>query len=548
MGITALTRNILHLFNTPNEVFKIPIYQRRYSWGEDQWEELWEDLISLKCNDVHFLGSLVVIAETHKPGLNNFEVVDGQQRLTTLLVLLNALRDTYSEKNEQESADYIAGFLFSSYFKEKSPKLVIGNLDRVDFESLINNKKSGMDKKGNIFKAYNFFINKLKSLKDIDLLKETLINHVELVQITTDNSRDAFRLFETLNDRGLNLSALDLIKNYILRKVSEDAGEKLEESITIWDNIIINLKDADKIVFIRQYFLATEGTKVSRGKLYEEYQEKINKAKSILAFLEELSRASEIYNDIINQETDNDELNQHLKSLKDIEATTSYTLILKLLLDNVPAKEIVEVIKLLRVFSLRISSCKWSTSDMETVYLDIVKNYKSQSDKIQFIRNLLQKNSPDDNVFKNKFEQNNFRQNDQTKYILECFEEERTNDTNEKHMCDRSKVHIEHIMPQTITTKKAKKEFGNWELYLGEEKKEHNEYVSKIGNLTLLGAKLNINCSNNPFDEKKKNYNSSIIMITKDLCDLNEWKIKGIKNRSKILAEKAVKIWSFESD
>src|SRR3989344_7492854 len=124
MGLKADTRKILHLFNTPNEVFQIPIYQREYSWEISHWSELWEDISGLKKDDAHFLGTIVTISETHQPGLNYFQVVDGQQRLTTLLILLIALKDTYLEKGEKDYADYLNRLLFSSDIKVRSPKLI----------------------------------------------------------------------------------------------------------------------------------------------------------------------------------------------------------------------------------------------------------------------------------------------------------------------------------------------------------------------------------------------------------------------------------------
>src|SRR3972149_12015722 len=141
MGLNATTRKVLHLFNNQNEVFQIPIYQRGYSWDLDQWRELWEDISSLKKEDVHFLGTIVTISDNYLPGLNYFEVVDGQQRLTTLLILLIALKDIYLENGEKESGDYLNGLLVSSYIKIKKPKLMVGKLDEKDFTALINDKK-----------------------------------------------------------------------------------------------------------------------------------------------------------------------------------------------------------------------------------------------------------------------------------------------------------------------------------------------------------------------------------------------------------------------
>ena len=155
---------------------------------------------------------------------------------------------------------------------------------------------------------------------------------------------------------------------------------------------------------------------------------------------------------------------------------------------------------------------------------------------------------PSDAEFKEKITQHDFKgqSENRAKYVLEEIEYYITGNTGEKYIGGGDNVHLEHIMPQTITTKRSKEDYGDWEKYLGEEgTKMHRTMVSKIGNLTLLAAPLNIKASNNPFLAKKIEYDKSDIKITQQLKNFYEFKLKQIETRSKNLAQKAVKIWSF---
>lgn len=541
MKIDATELTLNSLFNRSDFVFRVPTYQRPYDWGPGQWSDLWNDITDSELDGVHFIGSLVAIKEgAAVKGFNYLEIVDGQQRLTTLSILLCALRDSYKDKGHNDSADSIQRTLLESHtFKNKSRKLFLGRVDDNSYESLVKGKPQV---KNNVTFAYEFFKEKINCNGNLNDIAEKFTNGVSLVLITAENAEDAFKLFETLNDRGLQLSAVDLIKNYILSSTAKKNSEELDAVIEIWDTIINHLEDIDKIRFFRQFILSNYPGKVTTQTLYPIYKRQIDKTKDTSTFVLDLCEATEYYEQIYEQTFDGQKLNEKLEDLVNLKATTSFTLILRLLIEKWPTDKILEIVPSIETFSLRRAVCGWSTNEMETIYNQIA-NWEGGIPKPEDICDYLKNRTPEDNEFKVKFITRDFRQDTQTKYVLEQFEYFKVG-TKEKRISGRQNVHIEHIMPLTITTKKCRKHYGgDWIKYLGEDAEKHGEYVHKIGNLTLLAAELNVPASNNPFESKKSFYKRSEIKITNELCKFNDWRIEEIQERSNQLAETALKIW-----
>ena len=200
------------LLSNSQEAYKVPVYQRPYSWNKDQWEDLLEDITSLNKEQIHFLGSIVVVPEgQHKLGVNYFQLVDGQQRLATVLIWLSAIRDIAKENGNHELARYLTEtFLFAKEWEggrqKRVPKLQLGSLDDEAFRRILEGE--GPSGKHLIFECYRYF---KERIRDINIW-QTLLDNTSVVHINAFNHLNAFRLFETLNDRGLELSAADLIK------------------------------------------------------------------------------------------------------------------------------------------------------------------------------------------------------------------------------------------------------------------------------------------------------------------------------------------------
>lgn len=549
MKIDARECNILELFQSRNEVYYIPVYQRRYEWGKDQWEALWEDINELDIDEQHFLGSIVVVPPSNlRKDFTYFEIVDGQQRITTLVLFLTAIRNRYMELGLNEAADYIGkDLLYSSYMRTTSIKLKTGRLDKENLEKLIENKVEKVDLKSNIYKGYEFFKSKLDQMevKDVDSITDKILKNICVVHICANSHKDAFRLFETLNNRGLELSSIDLIKNHLLSKCADISESELNSTIDIWDELIRYIDDIDKIRFFRQYLLFHEGRYFPETKLYERYKELIDKQESIETLVEDILAKAKIYLDICKAAYGIGSVNRHLNNLINIGASTSYTFLLKVFSEEgISDADKIDIIKMIETFAIRRGICGWSTNTIDRIYTNLTTINLTEEDYKDKIKEILREEAPLDSEFGDKFRSNSFRQSNQTKYILEQLEYYLTKDTGEKTVSNRSNVHIEHIMPQTITTKSSKNQFGDWQVYLGEDSDKHKEYVNRIGNLTLLGAALNIKVSNNPFEAKKLYYTGSDMYMTRELCNYNEWKITEIEERSDKLTQLALKIWS----
>jgi uncharacterized protein with ParB-like and HNH nuclease domain len=553
MSIDTKRLNIGKLLGSVNEVFKIPLYQRPYNWGKDQWNDLWEDIIRLTGDETHFLGSIITISQDRKNGFAYFEVVDGQQRITTILIFLIAIRDI-AEEIDTDRASYINNyFLKSSTIDEVEAKLILGRKDNKIFKKLVE-KRIGTDemKSEKIIQAYNFFKDKLnESNLKWQIVYTKLLDSLDLVLMVTDSYYDAFRLFETLNNRGLSLSSVDLIKNYLLSKFAANESI-LEECIEIWDSVIENIEDIesvrhDKVRFFRHYLFSIEYGVVPIPKLYAKYQKLIDSSDNLFNLVEDIWLKSEMYLKLFNGVIGIKEVDERLKTLVRIEATTSYPLLLKCISEKLNKDQLIIILDAIEVFTLRRSICNISTRDIDRIYNHLALEAFVKDNPVFYIAEYLKKRTPNDDEFYLNFQSRDFTRSAQTKYILETMENVLTNNTKEKNISDQANVHIEHIMPKEIVRKNNNGIENNWLNILGPRASEYPMFVNKIGNLTLLGSELNITASNFPFHEKKKKYQQSIILMTKEICQKDNWTFKEITERSAYLAGIAKGVWNLHN-
>jgi len=297
------------LLSNAQEAYKVPLYQRPYAWTKDQWEDLFEDIDTLEPDKIHFLGSIVVVPEgEHRLGVNYFQVVDGQQRIATLLIWLSAIRDIAKEKGNEELAKYLTDtFLFAKEWEsgrqKQIPKLQLGELDDEAFQKVLEGRPK--DGRHLIFECYKFFKDKMQN----ENLWQKLVNNISVVHINAFNHFNAFRLFETLNDRGLELSAADLIKNFVLMKVSSDENI-FNTTINEWTEMYEKVRDYEPVKFIRRYILSIWKGKISETRLYEEVNSKLNNEvpANICDFIRKLNASATVYKKILECDLSYDRL------------------------------------------------------------------------------------------------------------------------------------------------------------------------------------------------------------------------------------------------
>jgi len=545
------------LLSNAQEVYKVPLYQRPYAWTRDQWENLFEDINRLETTDVHFLGSIVVVPEgEHRLGVNYFQVVDGQQRLATVLIWLSAIRDIAEEKgNDSVSSHLTETFLFAKELesdkRREVPKFQLGELDNDAFQRVLEGKPRKYN--CSIFECYEYFKNKSNNGDIWKDLWKVLLNNISIVHINAFNHFNAFRLFETLNDRGLELSAADLIKNFLLMKVSFNE-DIFKETISQWNEMYEKIRNKEPVKFIRRYVLSTYKGKVSESRLYEEVRKKLEKEKpkNIQDFVKNLNFNATIYKKIIDCNFSKDRINKKLQELHLVEVSPSFTLLLKVipyLLENekISEDDIFNIMEMIEIFHIRWGICGQSTSRLDQIYNELcmeLSNKQPGEFKETIKKKLLQeiKNNIDDEIFKRNFENRLFRPNEtRTKYILWKLSKP-TGET----VINIKDIQTEHILPRTLNSKD-----GEWVKYLEQKtsktKEEimalHKENLNRIGNLTIIKSSWNISMSNRLFDEKKKDYEKSEFQITKKLLNYDKWTFEEISRRSKNLAEEAVRVW-----
>lgn len=600
MNVVPRDFTLHSLFNNPNEQFLIPSYQRRYAWKYPQQSALFRDIDMLLDNDGHLFGMLILHTGMYHGGLNTVDVVDGQQRLTTTTILLKTMMDKFKVLGLDFQANQIAQLLYCGDFtKREKRKLVLGELDEPDMEFLFNNKLKKI-KNPRILEAHNTFVDYINQGIDdegiswLEKYYQKLIHTAKIIRLDVPEAKDAYKLFETINNRGLRLSATDILKNFILGHTAKIDDETLKRSKELWAELIINLDGINSDDFFRQYVSSIYTRKISKTKLIEEFKkyyfknvkdveklgeymynygiseeesmddetlevdsidlqekveehEEVNNRISVVEYLQQIVDASSCYNKIIFACFDDKKVNQLLNDLKSIKSFPSYIYLMHFLqFESIESKDKLKVLKMIASLMLRRHVVGKSTAYNDDIFANLLRLDKDDVSYIKSVKDALIEYYPDDDEFEDRFAVHELKERviDRARYILTQIEYHKTGNTKELSVSNTEDVHVEHIIPKTIDTKKSKKEFGDWMVYLsGNVVLEHKKRVNRIGNMTLLSGTLNIKVSNNPFLDKRKEYKNSNIQLTKDLSEYKFFKFHHLDERGKELAKLAKEIW-----
>lgn len=573
-------------------VFEIPKYQREYIWGSSEWEALFDDL--MENDDGYFLGSIICI-NTATDTINGpkFEVVDGQQRLTTLSLLLAALYTVLNSNKKLLDEDQQADILqLKRRIVLKKTKADIRVIPQVqgnnysDYLGLLSKAEiipqhpmpsfAGLRR---IVKGYNYFLKRINViLENVDDSKKVSemfkvldkVNYAIIVMIEVSNHSDAYTLFESLNHRGVPLTAVDLIKNMLLARLDAKEKGNLDYYFARWTEILNNLGDeySDQERFFRQNYNAFRrslnvpfnneksqyplGTVATRSNLLDIYENIITK--DPVGALEELSKNAFIYAGIILNKKDALTSFQRdcYQDLLRVQGAPSYLLLLYLIkyskeLD-INENDIVKICKLLINFFVRRNLTDIPpTRDLSRMfmsYIEEIEEHKYIGDAIyENLRNVLVRSSASDEVFEQKLRGPVYDDNvGATRFILCMMAKRSMTVENEKDLWRKTNSNqyvwsIEHIFPQGANIPK------DWVDMIADgdvvKAKEYQSlYVHTFGNLTITG--YNSTLGNKPFAEKKerKDVNGQYIgyrnglNLNDDVCDKDEWTIDIIKART----------------
>lgn len=570
MNIDATESTIQGVF-ADKSTYSVPDYQRPYSWEKDQWADFWTDLKTIE-DGTHFLGSIVLIK--HDGGFNQLaklEVVDGQQRLTTISLLFCAMQSQYEELGDPNG---ISELISDEYLNErddsnnKQPKLSLSQYDGDDYKHIVEERENAVHEDSRLLRALRYFEKKLSdhTTDELDELRARLTKQMTIVVVECDTPGSAFRLFETLNNRGMELSSIDLMKNSLLQTATYKYGSDSEEYEHIRNQWEVLLQDVVHQIdhpnrFFRHFIMSREKPNyegnVSSRKLYDVFNEIIDSRLdevgiSIDEYVDAMVDISDMYMGIIDASIDtyggkqSKKVNSRLRNLNDIGASHSRTLILRSIEEFDDSTKTIEVLRLLESFMTR-----WRVTDLTTgasldrIFSELCSNAFEESDPIDAIRQRLKEEAPGDDEFKAKFASSEFKQNSMTRYVLDTLEREHYS-TGGGKTYDRASVDIEHIAPQAAV---SADKYSSWKELLDVGEAEYkNQYRNRIGNLTLLEESLNEEASANPFQQKKDQYRLSDFQMTEHVrSNYSDWNTDTIERRSEELAETAVDIWNFEA-
>lgn len=549
--------NIYEILNG-NKQFLIPVYQRFYSWDIEQCKRLWNDIVEMqrKGKVGHFVGSIVNIAEQAMPtGVQKYMIIDGQQRMTTLTLLLLALRD-YAIKNPGDTsinARRIDNMLLKNEYEngDERYKLLLTETDRNILINLVEEKPIAEGTRSRLIENYKFFADKLADKEILPAEVYESIGKLQIVNITLDRAvDDAQAIFESLNSTGKELSESDLIRNYVLM------GLEPSEQIYVYEHLwrpmeqlfVYETQGTVMDAFFRHYLTMKLARIPKQGRVYEEFKlYHLNcEFGTIRELCQDLLDYAKYYTNIVFKRNFDLDLKKLYEDIIDLRMEVSYPFLLKIHHDCtdgiITSDELKEILKLCISYVLRRAICEIPTNSMNKTFATL-KNYIKPDDylnsvKAFFVMQDTYKEFPDNDKFEGAFVSRDIYNMRARNYILSRLE----NFENKAPIIIENYT-IEHIMPQN------KNLSLEWQADLGADWQEvQKKYLHTIGNLTLTA--YNSEMSDRPFREKMNmpgGFKESALRLNKYIVLLNEWNEKHIRERANMLAKKAESIWSYPS-
>lgn len=549
--------NIFEILNG-NKQFLIPVYQRYYSWDIEQCRRLWNDIVDMQKRNKagHFVGSIVNIAEQAMPtGVQKYMIIDGQQRMTTLTLLLLALRDYAIQHPEDTTINSrrIDNMLLKNEYEvgDERYKLLLTETDRDILIRLVESKPIPDGTKSRLIDNYKFFSGKIadRDLQPAEIYES--IGKLQIVNITLDRTMDdAQAIFESLNSTGKELSESDLIRNYVLMGLEPSEQTYVYEHLwrPMEQLFVYETQDSVMDSFFRHY-LTMKLTRIPKqGRVYEEFKlYHLNcEFGTIRELCQDLLNYAKFYTDIVFKRSNNAELKRLYEDIVDLRMEVSYPFLLKVHNDcaegTITEGNLKEILRLCISYVLRRSICDIPTNSMNKTFATLRNSIRPDdymnSVKAFFVLQDTYKEFPDNDKFMAAFMSRDIYTMRARNYILSRLE----NFGNKAPIIIENYT-IEHIMPQNTSLS------PEWQHDLGVNWKEiQKTYIHTIGNLTLTA--YNSEMSDRPFMDKMNmpgGFKESALRLNAYLVKLTEWNEDHIKERAQQLAAKAVQIWPYPS-
>lgn len=562
-GETTLNK----LLNTSRQ-FIVPIFQRNYSWQKSQYEQLWFDILrasKFKEKQNHFIGSIVYIDMGTPAGRpQQLLLIDGQQRLTTISILLCAIKDYVQKFNLETKLINLAKiknqFLYNSdEIDEDRYKLLLNVQDKETYIKLIDNTIFTVNKPAtNIIKCYEFFYERIEDfIKQHGQIDEIYagIFKLSLVSISLDKDSDNPQMiFESMNSTGKDLSQTDLLRNYLLMDLTPEKQTRLYK--TYWKPMEelfgedIYKNDVNKFDYFIRDFLTLKsdtGYICKINNVYENFKRYyLDNNCEKFAVLKDLFTYAKYYACIDLLQENDDELKLYWQEFKKLDSHVVYPFLLKLYDDYsrqmLIKEDFKKILQVVISYLWRRAICEIPTNSLSktfaTLYQAVDKEDYVNSIIKAFVFKSSYKRFPSDYEVREKLQTKDIYHFRLRKYLLEALENYYHKEPIDLNTANYT---IEHIMPQNIEHNLS------WQQMLGEDWQEvHSLYLHTLGNLTITG--YNAEMSNKSFWEKvngESGFKHSHLKLNESIAQSDVWNKKAIQRRTNILTDIILKIWKY---
>lgn len=552
MKLEAEIKNLKKILVDDENFYQIPDYQRPYSWDKENISDLIDDLLTAfqRNNDEHyFCGSLVLVDNESD---NRYDIIDGQQRITTFTIIACVFRELFGTSLGKKTSKYISNSIQDEYDEDKRKlKFLTNEKYQIDFEETVLKRIEFVETK-NIEKAFpdNKYLQNAHYIRQFlkERVEQDMINieafviwfyeSVVLTSITCPSQDSAIQIFNVLNDRGMPLSSIDILKSTLMSKLS--LKEDRTAFKTKWELIVSNLKFSElQIDNMLNTYLYYKISANPKNRLDKELIEVFTKeGKSSLEIIKEISDFSDAFILMSNQE------DKYIYCLRYLRHKIYWNSILTTAIFE-KYEEIEKLKELMVAYYYQNWVAGATVARIKQTSFNVLKLIKNNADidKItQEFKTNIDKYSTT-KTFKESIESSSVYGRKWDRAVLLLIEYFSSDEEKNNYIPLGPKLHLEHILPQTLTP--------IWEEVFSKD--EIEEWTNSISNLTLLSLRKNVQAKNSSFDEKKLAYRnkdnvSTSYIITQQILDSKKWDIHSLKERKeKLLARVYNKTLLFNS-
>ena len=535
--------------------YQVPRFQRDYAWTQEQWEDLWADIETIAEEEYHYMGYIVL----QRKSAHDFDIIDGQQRLVTLsLVVLAAMKniERLVEKDiePQQNKDRLS-VLRDHFIGTKSPvslkvssKLSLNRNNHVNFKAIcsnlaVPNRRGITYSNKQLNKAFSFFENQTMGQTGAEIAQfiERVALGMMFTKIVVQDELNAYKVFETLNARGVQLSTPDLLKNYIFSTITKNNDvpeEELNELDESWAEIISQLGETNFTDFIR-YHHNFQAKLVTKKTLFSSVRKLVQTPEQAYQYLHSLNQYASVYASLLNPEEEwwNNQNNVIYKTAKKyLQGFALFNIkqpftILMTAFYQFSAEEFVKLCRYLYVLSIRYNVvCHLSPNLQEQKYNELaIKIHKQELTRASHVKNssMFKELYPDDGQFFNAFEFHRMPSRQSAKKIRFLLAEI---ETYLGHSIDYTQTSLEHICPYQPN-----------EWWSEHFQDGLTDIKDRLGNMVLLEKD---ELKRVGFTEKKAYYSTSPFLLARQIAAYDEWNLKSINHFQSWLADKATKTWA----